>query len=644
MEREKWLTSSLVLLASIAFWGALIYRLYAFNATGLLLTGALSLLTLTSFYLFYRPPSLISLEPSSSIRHLFYPRNYSRQLLIFSGSYLLTLGICFYILFAVRTGEALVSPWQAVPGYFFLVYIISTALLLSIIFLRSKLSLFFIILHYFLSFSIALVVYKIGYGFDPFIHQATMELIEKKGVVEPKPYYYLGQYGIMILLHKITFLSISFLNKILVPVTGAVLLPIAGLKFLDKWLSERNLNLFLLVFLLILPFSFLIMTTPQNLSYIFLLITILFGLSSTHKSELLLTYLFAFATTAIHPLTGIPALLFTFLLTIYQSDLRYRLKRCLYILFFLLSSIALPTSFYILNKIQPEKEVNLNFKGLADILPSYLGNIPDSEGVLLNFVYLYEYNLFIVFTLLVLAGGILAIKHRKHCRVLGVSCLMGVAIFLSFLLTEQLSFEYLIQYEQGNYAARMLTVSAFFFLPLVILALYNFLEKLKKQKMSVTIPIVLFLIVLLTSSLYLTYPRKDDYHNSHGYSVSEQTKKAVHWIEKNTQKDHIVLANQQVSVTALNEFGFDRYLKEDIYFYPIPTGGKLYDHYLDMVYKKASADTMKEAMEYAGVKEGYFVLNKYWWAFPKIRREAKMGAEEIKKIGDGDIYIFKYEL
>jgi len=103
-----------------------------------------------------------------------------------------------------------------------------------------------------------------------------------------------------------------------------------------------------------------------------------------------------------------------------------------------------------------------------------------------------------------------------------------------------------------------------------------------------------------------------------------------------------VLANQQVSAAALREFGFSRYYKGDVYFYPIPTGGTLYQYYLDMVYKKPAKDTMLKAMDFAGVGQSYFVLNKYWWAFPKILAEAKLEADSWTEIKDGEIYIFKY--
>jgi len=127
----------------------------------------------------------------------------------------------------------------------------------------------------------------------------------------------------------------------------------------------------------------------------------------------------------------------------------------------------------------------------------------------------------------------------------------------------------------------------------------------------------------------------------------------VHWIANDADSDYIVLANQQVSAAALREFGFKKYYKIqneidnrqstiDIFYYPIPTGGRLYQYYLDMVYKKPAKETMAEVMDFAGVRQSYFVLNKYWWAFPKILAEAKLEADSWTEIGQGEIYIFKY--
>ncbi|MBU4375668.1 hypothetical protein KKH38_04155, partial [Patescibacteria group bacterium] len=143
------------------------------------------------------------------------------------------------------------------------------------------------------------------------------------------------------------------------------------------------------------------------------------------------------------------------------------------------------------------------------------------------------------------------------------------------------------------------------------------------------------------------------YFNSRCFSTSKNDIEAVNWIENNTESDYIVLANQQVSAAALREFGFKKYYspplidKErgsggEVFYYPVPTGGPLYQYYLDMVYEKPSRETMAKAMDLAGVSEGYFVLNKYWRAFDKILEEAKLEADSWEDIGDGDVFVFKY--
>ena len=153
----------------------------------------------------------------------------------------------------------------------------------------------------------------------------------------------------------------------------------------------------------------------------------------------------------------------------------------------------------------------------------------------------------------------------------------------------------------------------------------------------------IFLIILATVSIYSSYPRRDNFFNSHGVSTNKNDIAAVSWIENDSQgQDYIALANQQVSAAALYQFGFKKYYKNDIFFYPVPTGGPLYQYYLKMVYDHPNQENIKAAMDLADVKLGYFVLNKYWWAFPKILEEAQAYAQSWEKIGDGEVYVFKY--
>lgn len=220
---------------------------------------------------------------------------------------------------------------------------------------------------------------------------------------------------------------------------------------------------------------------------------------------------------------------------------------------------------------------------------------------------------------------------------------MSASLGISYLLTAKLPFLFLIDYERNSYTDRILLIAAFFLLPFIIVALYGFIDKLLRQSKAIKIPFLIFIIIIITTSIYLSYPRFDRYFNSRGYSTGQNDIKAVHWIENNTQEDYIVLANQQVSAAALKEFGFVKYYNNNkLFYYPIPTGGPLYQYYLDMVYEKPSRETMLAAMDLAGVNKGYFVLNKYWWAFPKLLEEAKLGADNWEEIDNGDVYVFKY--
>ncbi|PIX11973.1 hypothetical protein COZ73_01355, partial [Candidatus Falkowbacteria bacterium CG_4_8_14_3_um_filter_36_11] len=86
---------------------------------------------------------------------------------------------------------------------------------------------------------------------------------------------------------------------------------------------------------------------------------------------------------------------------------------------------------------------------------------------------------------------------------------------------------------------------------------------------------------------------------------------------------------------------FKKYYKNNIFYYSIPTGDKLYSYYLMMV-KNPSRQTMLSAMDFAGADEAYFVINKYWWASAKIVDEAKLSADSWFIINNGDVYIFQY--
>jgi len=654
------LHSIFIFLCLISFFGAIIYRLYSLNNIGV----AISLiLAISAFIIIQKFRNKDKTKRLDLDRALSTPDKSNPLLYI----YCLLFIICLYTLFTHQTSEAIISPWQVVPNYFFISYGLATALLIIIILKQTNninieqhnnKIIFLISLHYFLSFSVALIIYKIGYGFDPFIHQATVDLIDKTGTVSPKPFYYLGQYSLIVILHKITALSIVWLDKLLVPLAAAIYLPIALFQVLDKWFESKTSALLLLMALLILPFSFFIVTTPQNLAYLLLLLVIALGLRCSNLYDLIIIYLLALTALVVQPIAGIPAFLFTAVLTIYHCD-KTKIKNYLYLFIFALTVIALPLAFYFVEK---------NNSGISDIQYSAGHRIswlwpklivPNQENFILNFIYLYGFNLKIIIAGLTTIGLIIAYRYRQECKIFSIYLIMSVALGLSYLLTKILPFNFLIDYERSNFPNRILLMTVFFLLPFILTALYGIINKTLKQNRIIKSSFLTFLIILITVSLYLSYPRFDRYFNSHGYSVSDNDIEAVHWIEDNAEKDYIVLSNQQVSAAALREFGFAKYYTPNnrqitnhksgilnlskIFYYPIPTGGPLYQYYLDMVYKKPNRETMVAAMDLVGAKESYFVLNKYWWAFPKILEEAKLEADDWQEFGKGEVYVFKYK-
>ena len=80
-------------------------------------------------------------------------------------------------------------------------------------------------------------------------------------------------------------------------------------------------------------------------------------------------------------------------------------------------------------------------------------------------------------------------------------------------------------------------------------------------------------------------------------------------------------------------------MSDVIFFYPIPTGSPLYQYYLNMVYKNASAETLREAMQLVGAQRGYFVLNRYWNDFDRIVAEAQENLQLLYSINNA-IFIF----
>ena len=153
------------------------------------------------------------------------------------------------------------------------------------------------------------------------------------------------------------------------------------------------------------------------------------------------------------------------------------------------------------------------------------------------------------------------------------------------------------------------------------------------------------MLTLITStSLYFSYPVKDDYKDSQEYNVTKGDVEAVQLIDQKTEGDYIVLGNQMLAAAAIREFGFAHYYNQDFY-YSIPNGNdnNLYQYYKKLVFEKVDRDFIDQAMSQANVDQAYFVLNDYWSNSEKLIPQSKFMSDNYYTTDKGSNHIFYFQ-
>ncbi|MFA6254778.1 MAG: hypothetical protein WC675_01940 [Patescibacteria group bacterium] len=630
----------LFLFALIAVLGAVAIYFYELNDYLFILLILLIPLILVTPYYLVQPKEKFSLKKTiKKYLDKFDQRREPKTNFILVIAYLALISLAFAFLIKGQTTESIQAPWQVVSSKFLPVYFLSSFVLLTYLFRsrRTKLPLILLVIHTFLSSTVALLVYKIGYGFDPFIHQATERIIAQTGTIWPKPLYYLGQYAIVVFFHKLTTLDIALIDRILVPSLFSLFLPTIIFYTFSHWV-EKKFALILALAVLVIPYSGFIMTAPQNLANLIFILTIILSLLY-YKNQIspIILYLLTLATIAIHPMAGIPLLIAVFLLNLfkflYTSYIKYL---SLYFFSALVFVIFLPLAF-----ISNGSTLNLKpvFK-LSDF--KWFGWI-DKFDLPLNLVYLVNANKIILASLIIIIGLVYLAKNKLLKNNAGY-LMAALIIVVDFVITKYfLAFPDLQDYDKNFFVARLAIIAFYILLPFFLLGLYFISKKLYQHDFYTRLLLILVLAGSLTISLYLSYPRLNQYEPAKFFSVSASDIKAVDFIEKSAAPNHLVLANQMIGVTAIKEFGFKKYYNNQFY-YSMPMGSPrtFYEYYLEMIYQGAKRETMEKAMNEAGVTEAYFVLNQYWNNSTKIAKQATESADKIYDIDNGKIYIFKY--
>ncbi len=548
-----------------------------------------------------------------------------------------------------RTDEPLTSPWLVLSPAIFVIFATVTWLL----FLRFSREedeledLFLLSIHFFVTFSVATIIYKIGFGFDPFIHRAAETVLYKLGEIEPKQLLYTGQYVTVAALSHLTGLAVSTIDKWLVPVLSAVSLPAVmliglrdgyGLKAAKKWLPA----------FLIIPFLPLVFTVPHNLVFLYSLWIIFFWPVAFVNRKVIFTLLgLGVLSLVTHPLLGLPLFLFTIFIAVWTKLKSRRPQVLVALIFLIILAVSLPASFALKNILAGLPAfASLDFWHRLDL---FFGLFQDPYKhnyfpIPLFWQALYKYRIYLPIVLSVSAfvGGFLFLSKELRRKIWPLFIFVIGSLIAIFFTSTLFVFKDVISYEQNEFSLRYLQ-----FLPFVSwLILILVLEKLFSGKKLTFYFLSLVFSIMISFAWYLSYPQDNPKVVFSGPSVSAADIEAVRFIEERSAgENYLVLANQMTAAAALQEFGFAHYLSTssgEILWYPLPTGGELYGYFSEMAYVEPRRETIEAAMNFAGVKKGYFLVSNYWPYADWFVERANQEADNLFEVDNGDIIILEY--
>jgi len=649
---ERYFYASLILFCSLLLVNSLLYYLYKITDTSSFL-----------LFLLFSIPFFFPLKKTENILSNVFKRfrSLSKYIKPFQKKYcdlkmcaFLTLEvILFSLVFYYSTTEILVSPWNHTSPIFFLLYALSTFFLLSLTLFSKvelKVKILCSILHLFFTFSIAAIMYKLGYGYDGFIHRATEEWIQQNGFITPKNPYYIGQYSMIVWISNLSLIPIFFIDVYFVPFLAAFFLPLSTMYALNNTWNIPKHHALALTW--VFPFVFYLslqLTTPHNLLILLFFITILLSLFILNeKKGVFLLLLLCAAGMLTHPLLGAPLLLFVLTRILLKKIPSISLQIPIILLFFFIITFLFTFLFALNNYLggyglphigNPIKNFPLFLK-LFERPFWYIKNV----SFIFDSLYLFQALIGpIVFALAIM--GLL--KTKKVLQ----NFLLYLTGFVSFFcaawfLHSSIHFEGLGAFEQGEYPLRLVKSSILFLLPFSMYGIYQLGIFFKKWK-KVSPFLLLICSFLLMISLYFAYPQNNPKVRFPGFNVTQHDMKAVKLIqEKSEGTPYIILSNSLVCAATLTQYGFVRYYDVQGFsqFYcSMPSGSPLYILYQKMVYEGTRREYMEEAMDATGVDKAFFVINKYWSNFPKIVESAKIDSEAWFSVDNGELFVFEYD-
>lgn len=496
---------------------------------------------------------------------------------------------------------------------------------------------------------LAPLLYRIGYGFDGFLHVAGERVLLATGTLLPKPPYYMGQYVFVTWLSKLMDFDVASVDTWLVPAAAAVLIPAA----LALVIGRERQKAAMLPALILMPLSAFVATTPHGFASVLGIAALLLCIRTEERmNSRSLPLIFALWALLTHPLVGLPVLVCVFMAIVSESALAKPWRIAASAMLAITAGFSVPlvfgaatafgsgagVSFHLSELTKPEI-----WSGLMASWVPWVGN----RYALWAETSVWAEKLLPWIT--ILFAGLGTWRATKSSRNTAVSnppwfLAAGAAVLAAVVLKGAGDFSFLIDYEKGNYADRLFLVAWFLLLPAAVPELGRWLCKARMARLASRWAVLASVGILAAGMSYASLPRHDAVTPSRGWSVGYADIEAVRLIHEDSEgRPYTVLANQSVSAAAVRTFGFLRY-HDDVFMYPIPTGGELYKLFLRASYEGPEREVMSLAGALGGSRLVYFVVNDYWWKANELSEAAEASANRSFLIRDGAIRVFRYDL
>lgn len=574
---------------------------------------------------------------------LFSPKKLDRCFVFCIISFLCDAGIGIF-LWNQRNDFPLQTPWFATSVWLFLLFACSTFFLLRA---SRRPSWFFLIqavVHFFILYGVALIVFRYGFGYDPIIHQATEKYISAHGKIFPLQPFYIGQYASVVALHFLTALPIEFIDRMLVPVLASAFIPLVAYSGLRRaWGCSEPRAALGVCLLLFFPFSELTFTVPHNLTVLYsVLFIFLFPLFKKNIFFKLLLLIISLTALVTHPLLGVPLCLMLMCVFFFSKKEHHSLVASICI--GLGGGLVLPFLFGVYSSIHGSsffQSISLHYFFQSLILlfrsPYSLNDVP--------FLWAFLYRMVDGIKIFLYGISLYALWRYKNLWIR--SCVFAILCTLSvscILLITLIKIPGIREIEQAEYALRIRDVLPFLLLPFFVSAAHQLVSFFKKRNWEIFIFTLCSLCVCV--QWYFAYPQVNPVTHSAGWNVSGSDSVVVRNIEAHALgNSYAVLSDRLSAVVALRELGFEKMLHtpngEMVYPYPISETHVLTAQWYKLLIGVFSQYDIQVIKYNLGVQKVYVVVHDYQVGRTGIERSLQsVGAVQIQRLPFISIYTF----